>query len=106
MTTLGHYMVISKNNRNDVKDALMELAMCDADFCGDNGIEYLWEEAEGFECNAEYVLSLVCDEPTIPSMITKFISHWMASDGYYQEYDVAIEELDDVVAISVAFTTD
>lgn len=105
MSILGHNTVVSKNNRDDVKDALMELAMCDADFCGDNGDEYLWEEANGFECNAEYVLSLVSEESTISEMITNFVSRWMGSDGYYEEYDVEIKELDDVIAISVAFTT-
>ena len=103
---LGHYSEITKNNRECVADALMDIAQCDADFCGDNGDYYLWEVAEGFESNAEYCLSVAEKESTITKMIMKFVSMWMDYDSYYEKYDVDIKEMNDIISISIAFITD
>ena len=106
MGDLGHWSIITKNNRIDVVNALIEIAMHDADFCGDNGYEYLWDEAKGFECNSEYALSIAENEPTIVDTIKKFVAIWMDGDGYYVDYDLAISELNDTIAISIAYITD
>lgn len=106
MSILGHWSVITKNNRDDVMQALLEISMGDADFCGDNGDEYLWEEAKGFECNAEYVLSIASQSQSTLNIIKKFVSMWMDGDNYYTDYDLAISELNGIISISVAYITD
>lgn len=103
---LVNMLKVTKFNREDVADALLRLADYDADFCGDNGYEYRWEVAKGFETNAEYVLSVAEKEPTIINMIVKFVDMWMEHDSYYEDYKLSISELDGMVAISIAFVTD
>lgn len=103
---LGHWSNIANNNREDVITALMDIANHDADFNGENGADYLWGRAEGFESNAEYVLSVAENEPTITKMIEKFVSEWLDNDYYYADYDLSIDELDGVIAISIAYVVD
>ena len=55
---LEHYYDVVPNTKQDVSSSLMNLATCDNDFNGENGLEYLREEAVGFESNAEYCLSI------------------------------------------------
>jgi hypothetical protein len=83
----------------------MDLANCDNDFNGENGDEYLWEEAEGFESNAEYCLSIAEQEPTPREMVEKFISMWMSRDYYYEDYDLGVLVRDGNLFISLAYTT-
>ena len=106
MTDLIQLSTITRYNREDVADALMNLANHDADFCGDNGYEYRWDVAKEFETNSEYALSVAKNEPTIIGMITKFVDIWMRHDSYYCDYEVSIMEMNDIVAIAVAYITD
>ncbi len=103
---LINMLEMAKENREDVGCALLRLAERDADFCGDNGYDYLWEAAEGFETNAEYALSVAEKEPTIIEMVVKFVSMWMDHDSFYEDYDLAISNLDGIIGISIAYTTD
>lgn len=97
---------MTKCSREYVADALLRLADHDADFCGDNGYEYLWEAAEGFETNAEYALSVAEKKPTITEMVVKFVSMWMDHDSYYEDYELTITKFDGILAISIAYVTD
>ena len=106
MVELNLITRITKNTSENVADALLDMASCDCDFNGENGEEYLWEAAEGFESNATFALSVAKEEPTTQEMITKFVDMWMGHDCYYEDYDVSVEEFDGVIAISVAYTTD
>ena len=106
MTRLRQLSTITEYTWDDVANALMNLADSDADFCGDNGYEYRWDVAKEFETNAEYALSIARNEPTIIGMITKFVDIWMGYDSYYCDYEVSIMEMDDIVAIAVAYITD
>lgn len=103
--SMHHNYEVMANNKIDVAEYLMELAMCDNDFNGENGEEYLWEEAEGFESNAEYCLAVVTniEEITPKEMIEKFISLWMERDSYYSEYDLGIVAEDDKLFVSLAY---
>jgi hypothetical protein len=103
MKEVRQLLEVSKNNREDVADALMHLADHDADFCGDNGYEYRWEKAKEFETNAEYALSVAREASTIFGMITKFVAIWMADDSYYEDYEVYIKEMDGIIAIAIAY---
>lgn len=102
--TLEHYYDAVPNTKEDISTCLMNLADCDCDFNGENGLEYLWDEAEGFESNAEYCLSIAEQEPTPREMVEKFISMWMGKDSYYEEYDLGVLVRDDTLFISLAYT--
>lgn len=102
--TLEHYYEVMPNSKEDVSTCLMNLADCDCDFNGENGLEYLWDEAEGFESNAEYCLSIAIKEATPREMAEKFISMWMGRDYYYEDYDLGILVQDGKLFMSLAYT--
>lgn len=103
---LEHYYDVVSNTKEDASTCLMDLALCDNDFNGENGLEYLWEEAEGFESNMDYCLSIAEQEPTPREMVEKFISLWMGRDYYYEDYDIGVLVRDDKLFISLAYTTE
>lgn len=77
---------VNGDTRNDLLNALSELASMDADFSGENGSEYLWKEAVGFKSNADYLLNAVKDMPTDEDVINAFISGWINSDSFYNSF--------------------
>ena len=101
---LEHYYEVVPNSKLDVSTCLMHLADCDCDFNGENGSEYRWKEAEGFESNAEYCLSIAAKEPTPKAMIEKFVSMWMDKDYYYKDYNLGIIVQDDKLFMSLVYT--
>jgi hypothetical protein len=101
---LRHQYEVVAYDKDEVADCLMSMAYSDCDFNGQNGPEYLWDEAEGFESNAEYCLSVAQQEPTLREMIEKFISMWMGRDQYYEDFDIAVLVQDDKLFISLAYT--
>ena len=103
--TLEHCYDVVFNNKDAVAEFLRSLAECDNDFNGNNGYEYLWDRAEGFESNAEYCLSIVGKEATPGEMVEKFISMWMDEDSYYFSYDLGIHVEDDKLFVSLAYLT-
>ena len=102
---LHHYHEVMNNTKEEVAETLICLGDQDFDFNGENGIEYLWEEAEGFGSNLEYCLSIAEKEQTPKEMIEKFISLWMGRDYYYQQYDVDIIVENDKLSLSLAYIT-
>ena len=105
---LQHYYDITPNTKEGASGSLSNLILMDDDFNGNNGSEYLWEEAElgGFESNAEYCLWMAEHEETPREMIEKFISLWMGRDYYYQTYDLGILVEDDKLFLSLAYITE
>lgn len=105
---LHHYHEVMNNTKEEVAITLMCLGDQDFDFNGENGIDYLWEDAQelGFESNAAYCLSIAKKEQTPKEMIEKFISMWMGRDYYYQDYDLGILVEDDKLFLSLAYITE
>lgn len=99
------YEVVT-NTKEDVAGMLMCLADNDLDFNGENGDEYLWDEALGFESNAAYCLSIAKKEKTPSDMIEKFISLWMGRDYYYQDYRIGIHCENNTLFVSLAYITE
>ncbi len=81
---------ITENTKEGAITLAFDFATHDADLCGENGPEYLWKEAEGFECNADYVWSIAEKEATPKEMLEKFFSVWLSSDSYYIHYDYSV----------------
>ena len=52
---------VKVGNRESLLDALRSLSDFDCDFNGENGDDYLWEEANGFESNMDYLINKVRD---------------------------------------------
>jgi hypothetical protein len=103
---LEHISDIIANTKESVKLFLFTTANYDSDFNGDNGYEYLWEDAEGFETNAEYCWSIAEKQPTPRAMIETFIGLWMGKDNYYLDYDLEILQHEEILFVSLAFTTE
>ena len=105
MIKLEHYYDVMPNTKVGVLECMANLQNIDEDFNGNNGLEYLWEDAEGFPSNAEYCWSIAQKEPTPSAIIEKFISMWMGRDYYYQDYDIGIVIEDDKLFLSLAYIT-
>ncbi len=103
--SMKHITDIIANTREGAKLFLFQTANYDSDFNGDNGYEYLWEDAEGFETNADYCWSIAEKEKTPRLMIEKFISLWMGKDSYYVDYSVEILQHEEILFVSLAFVT-
>ena len=101
--SLNHCYEAVPNTKEDVATCLMNLADCDCDFNGENGDDYLWDEAEGFESNAEYCLSEAKEESTPSAMVAKFLDMWMGRDSYYWDYDLGTVVEGDTLFISLAY---
>lgn len=106
---------VNGNTREDLLNALALLGEIDADFCGDNGVEYLWDkvwEANGFEdyedfenkvenedfdeddlkyeSNMKYLLDTLKDIKSDKDLIKKYVSCWLDNDGYYSDCNLAV----------------
>ena len=101
---LRHQYDVVRNTKEDVIRLLMNLSDCDLDFNGENGKEYLRDEAEGFESTQAYCLSVAEQKPTPKEMIETFIEMWLGEDGYYDEYDLGIIVQDGWLFVSLAYT--
>lgn len=98
--------VVKKNTRQGLLDALKELANIDADFNGENGEEYLWDNAResGYESNADYLINDIKDIKDDEELINEYIDRWIGGDSYYLQSDLSIMKDDDekIVAIALA----
>lgn len=101
---MTHIIDVIENTREGAEDFAMDIAKCDADFIGDNGNEYLWEDASEFETNAEYAWSIAEKEDTVPEMLEKFVDVWMETDSYYGDYSLKCVEVgNDLLCVSFVF---
>ena len=57
-SSMEHITDIIANTKEGAKLFLSIASQCDNDFNGENGPEYLWEDAEGFENNFDYCWSI------------------------------------------------
>ena len=104
--SMEHITDIIANTREGAKLFLFQAANYDSDFNGDNGYEYLWEDAKGFETNANYCWSIASREKTPRLMIEKFISLWMGKDSFYRDYGVEILQYEEILFVSLVFVTE
>ena len=81
------------NDRDEILDVLSNI-YTDEDFNGNNGEEYLWEEAEGYNSNQEYVVDCIKkSDIKCSDMVYKFFSEWLDNDGYYYGKDIIEESI-------------
>ena len=62
-------------DKESLKVALAEISETDADFIGDNGDDYLWDDARaaGFETNFDYVFDQIVEENNPVIIDLKFL---------------------------------
>ena len=104
--SLEHIAEIIPNTREGAQLFLSNAALCDNDFNGENGPEYLWEDAEGFENNFDYCWSIAEKQPTPRAMIEKFIGLWMGKDSFYLDYHIEVLQHEEILFVSLAFVTE
>ena len=101
--------VEEENKKEDIVTALREVSNYDLDFNGENGPEYLWESAEGFDSNQDYLIDYVSQYDDAETMIKTFMDTWMEKDGHYyirNAYNIIKNKEDKIVAICFAYATD
>lgn len=106
MSNLEHVTEIIANTKEGAESFLSDIALHDNDFNGENGEEYLWECAQGFESNADYCFSIAEKESTPKAMIEKFIELWMDKDGYYEDYSVEVLQHEQILFVSLVYITE
>lgn len=87
----------------------------DEDFNGNNGKEYLWENAKGFKSNKEYVIDLlyrhyknsdIKDINILHSLCTQYFYYLFSDYNYYIDYKFKVDnEQDNEVVITCCFIT-
>ena len=95
---------VEVNNRESLLNALKSLSDFDCDFNGENGNDYLWEDAEGYESNMDYLINEVKDIEDDEECVNTFFDEWLSHDRYYDEWNVSVitDEKKRVKAISFA----
>ncbi len=82
---------VKVGNRESLLDALRSLSDFDCDFNGENGDDYLWEEANGFESNMDYLINKVREIKDDEDCVNSFFEEWMDNDrNYYEKWNVSV----------------
>ena len=106
---LTHMTLLVDGTREDIYDALRTFASVDNDFNGENGEEYLVDQAKakGFASNLEYYISELDQYKDDEQAIKFFMDKWLGSDYYYDEYCCNIIKGSDgkIKVLSLAFTS-
>lgn len=103
---LKHKVEKIQNTLESAKSFLASLAVEDNDFNGNNGPEFRWERAKGYDCNFDYLEDYLSDIKDPRKYIERFIQEWFDEDSfYYDEYSVRIIKDDSYLIVSVVYTT-
>ena len=82
---------VKAGNRESLLNALISLSDFDCDFNGENGLDYLWEEASGFESNMDYLIDKIRGIKDDEDCVNSFFEEWMYNDrNYYEEWNVSV----------------
>jgi len=76
---------------------LQSFTYIDADISGDNGDEYLWDDARkaGYNTNAEFLANYVVENnkgASVKECAKAFTEEWLSRDSYYE--DMKLETLE------------
>lgn len=102
------------DNVESVVRNICELGNEDCDFNGENGSEYLWGCADGFESNKEYTIDYLINkyknetniENCLVDIVSDFLNMWMGNDSYYNDYTFQITETCLETVVAIAYTID
>ena len=94
---LSDVRIFDIKDKKEIKTALLCLTECDSDFLGDNGEEYLQDEAKkaGYNNNADFYADKAInslpdnyDDTDVSAVIRQYVYDWMEHDSYYIDYRV------------------
>lgn len=95
------------NDRNEILDELSRL-YTDDDFNGENGIDYVSDEAKeaGYESDQEFVIDQL-EKTDLEgfALIEAFCESWFSSSSYYSNYDFEGVEHAGATIVTIAFIT-
>ncbi len=97
-------------DRESLVSALSVFGEKDNDFNGENGSDYLWDCAKGYESNRDYCLDYIKNLPeatTDAECIKNYMDLWVGSDGYYKcpIYDVIYDVNGNAEFIALSYMT-
>ena len=98
---------VNGKTREDLLRALASLGDIDADFNGENGIEYLWDDVDStkYESNMEYLLDTLKDKETDKELIEEYVDSWIGGDNYYKGHILDVVYDDNGKAECIALAT-
>ena len=107
MNSINMKMVkVNGKTREDLIVALQNLGELDEDFCGGNGIEYLWKHVDKnkYTSNMQYLLDTLKDKNSDKELIEEYVNTWINSDNYYKEHilDVIYDDNGNAECIALA----
>ena len=110
MDLCSNLVAVKSGNREDLLQSLKYISNFDCDFNGENGLEYVCDEAInlGFESNQDYYLDTVKEIQDDEACVKAYIDYWMNTDvNYYlkSSYDVLKNKDGHVTAIAFACIT-
>lgn len=98
--------VVKGNTREDLLNALKELAKIDLDFNGENGEDYLWSTAKesGYKSNMDYLINDIKDIKEDKELIKEYIRRWIEEDTYYgqSEFSIIENKPGNIIAIALS----
>lgn len=86
---------------------LKENLQTDADFSGDNGPDYLDDEADGYDSNLEYYLEMFWskhkpkDAASLNTFFDKFFKYLQKRDQYYSNIEFDLKFIGDQIVLAV-----
>lgn len=91
-------------DKDSLYEALYKAGEVDGDFDGTNGSEYLWEEAEGYDSNLDYVMTKVkginkntpFGETLVFRTAVIFFEEWLGRDDYYANCSFDITKIEGI----------
>ena len=124
MSLYVNLVKVEDTTREALITALATFGESDADFNGDNGLEYLWDvvwevngfkdyddwEAQGepevkYESNLEYLCDILMKAEDDLALIDEFFNDWLYHDSYYEDYNYEVSTDGDgnITAIALAY---
>lgn len=109
------YTLFKEIDPNNAIDCICDIASFDLDFTGENGEDYLWDEAreKGFNNNLDFVRVSLKDlfyykdtreKANLYDICDKFFDMWLNNDGYYNEYNYTIIPRNNDYILFLAYT--
>ena len=87
--------VTTPGDRKSLKYALEEIASIDCDFNGENGDEYLSDEAKakGYKTNFDYAFDTCAElNENDEKLVEEFFKEWLDFNCYWENYSYIIEK--------------
>ena len=99
--TVSSIVIFKEQSLEEAREIIKDMLAFDCDWSGDNGDEYLIEEAEGFESNNDWLVSTLKEAnlDAIEIVLKSFFEH----NYSYYESDVEVKEFDKFYTLAIAW---